>query len=63
MKQVESNIKYMEAFLEQERHREEGMRLGIPSRLENAKIKLKEIKAKEYLKTINGTLGLDPLYR
>jgi len=28
-----------------------------------AKAKLKEVKAKEYLKTINGTLGLDPLYR
>jgi len=63
VKQVESNISYMEAFLGQERHRDEAMRLGIPTKLEMAKAKLKEVKAKEYLKTINGTLGLDPLYR
>ncbi len=61
--QVESNITYMETFLGQERHRDEAMRLGVPSRLENAKVKLKEIKTKEYLKTITGTLGLDHLHR
>ena len=53
----------METFLESERHRDEAMRLGIPTRLENAKAKLKEIQAKQYLKTIEGTIGLDPLYR
>lgn len=61
--QVESNIKYIEAFLGQERHRDEAMRLGVPTRLENAKAKLKEVKAKEYLEKITGTLGLDPLHR
>ncbi len=61
--QVKSNIKYMEAFLGQERHREESMRLGIPTRLEKAKAKLKEVSSKKYLETINGTIGLDPLFR
>ena len=63
VKQVESNIKYMESFLSQERNRDEAMRLGIPTRLEETKAKLSEVKAKEYLKTINGTIGLDPLHR
>jgi hypothetical protein len=63
IKQVESNIKYLEKFLESERHKGEAMRLGIPSRLEKAKAKLKEVSDKVYLKTIEGTIGLDPLYR
>jgi phosphoenolpyruvate carboxykinase (diphosphate) len=42
--QVKSNIEYMENFLNQERHRDESMRLGIPSRLEKAKAKLKEVQ-------------------
>jgi hypothetical protein len=63
VKQAKSNIKYMESFLEQERHKGESMRLGIPTRLENAKAKLKEVQSKDYLKKIEGTIGLDPLFR
>ena len=63
VKQVKSNINYLEKFLESERHRDEAMRLGIPTRLEKAKSKLKDVQSKNYLKTIEGTIGLDPLYR
>lgn len=58
-----SSIEYMENFLRSERHKSEAMRLGIPTRLEQAKIKLKEIQDNKYLKTIEGTIGIDPLYR
>jgi len=61
--QVKSSIEYMEKFLGSERHKDEAMRLGIPTRMEKAKVKLKEVQAKSYLKTIEGTIGLDPLYR
>ena len=63
VKQVKSSIEYMEKFLESERHKEEAMRLGVPTRLEKAKAKLKEVSAKAYLKTVEGTIGLDPLHR
>jgi len=62
-KQVISSIEYMDNFLKSERHKDEAMRLGIPTRLENAKLKLKEVMSAEYIKTIEGTIGLDPLYR
>jgi hypothetical protein len=62
-KLAESSIEYMEIFLKSERHKSEAMRLGIPTRLEKAKAKLKEIQSDQYLKTIEGTIGLDPLFR
>ncbi|MBI9104376.1 MAG: hypothetical protein JEY99_18310 [Spirochaetales bacterium] len=62
-KQALSSIDYMEKFLKSDRHKSEAMRLGIPTRLEKAKAKLKEIKSDNYLKSIEGTIGMDPLFR
>jgi hypothetical protein len=62
-KQALSSIAYMENFLKSDRHKSEAMRLGIPTRLEKAKAKLKEIRNPEYMNKIEGTIGLDPLFR
>ncbi len=62
-KQVTESIKYMKDFLNSERHRHEAMRLGIPTKIEEAKAKLKEVQSAAYLKRLTGTIGLDPLYR
>ncbi|MBN2658103.1 MAG: hypothetical protein JXR86_13670, partial [Spirochaetales bacterium] len=61
--QIERSIAYMEKFLTQERHRDEAMKLGIPSRVQKVKAELKEVKDPKFLEKIKGTLGLDPLYR
>jgi hypothetical protein len=61
--QIESSITYMEKFQASERHRDEALKLGIPSRIQKAKKELKEVQAPKFLEKINGTLGLDPLYR
>ncbi|MBB6482634.1 hypothetical protein HNR50_004339, partial [Spirochaeta isovalerica] len=61
--QIESSLAYMDKFLAQERHRDEAMKLGIPSRIQKAKAELKEIKDPRFLDRLKGTLGLDPLYR
>ena len=61
--QVSASISYMEDFLKSERHKSEAMRLGIPTRITEAKAKLKEVQSPEYLKRLVGTIGLDPLFR
>jgi hypothetical protein len=63
IKQIKSDIEYLEKFMESENHKEEARRLNISARLEKSKTKLKEVSAKDYIKTIEGTIGLDPLYR
>ncbi|MDC7227611.1 MAG: hypothetical protein PQJ61_12670 [Spirochaetales bacterium] len=63
VKQAEASIKYMEDFLKSERHKDEGLRLGIPNRLKKEKTNLKEFQSDDYLKKLEGTIGLDPLFK
>jgi hypothetical protein len=63
IKQIKSDINYMEKFLKSENHKGEALKLGIPAKLEKSKNRLKVVSDKDYLKTIEGTIGLDPLYR
>ena len=62
-KQASESIRYMENFMTSERHKDEALRLGIPTRLEEAKAKLKEVMSPDYLKRLEGTIGLDPLFK
>ncbi len=61
--QVLNGMSYMEEFLKSERHKDEAMRLGIPTKLQQGKEKLKEVRSPEYIERLVGTIGLDPLYR
>ena len=57
------NIAYLERFLAEERNCDEAERLEIPTRLAKAKERLAKVSAPEYLNCLQGTLGLDVLYR
>jgi hypothetical protein len=50
-------------FLAQAGHREEASRLGIAERLEHARAELERVGSREYLATLVGTLGADPVHR
>jgi hypothetical protein len=55
------HIAYLEQFLARATHAEEARRLGIPQRLKAARLKLKKVQDPEYLQSLKGTLGLQPL--
>ena len=44
-------------------HREEAARLGIPRRLEHARSELERVRSPEYVRSLVGTIGADPLHR
>ena len=57
----EKNCAYLEKFLEKESHEDLADRLGIADRLQKAKEKLEFISSEEYLSSLQGTIGADPL--
>ncbi|MCG8573203.1 MAG: hypothetical protein MJB14_23970 [Spirochaetes bacterium] len=59
----EKNIQYLEGFLSNPKNKEEAQRLGIPNKLNEEKEKLKYFSGKEYLNSLIGTIGADPLYK
>jgi hypothetical protein len=51
----------LQNFLDDADYADEAERLGIPARLEVALQKLETVKQRDYLKSLVGTLGADPL--
>jgi phosphoenolpyruvate carboxykinase (diphosphate) len=52
---------YLENFLKKKNYTEEAQRLGLPARLESAWAMYHKVKTGEYLGTLQGTIGLQPL--
>jgi hypothetical protein len=50
-------------FLARAGHREEAERLGIAERLEHAREELERVSSPEYLGSLVGTIGADPIHR
>ena len=50
-------------FLTRAGHRDEAERLGIAGQLEYARAELERVSAPEYLATLIGTIGADPIHR
>ena len=42
-------------------HAEEGRRLGIPARLEQARKTLEHVQTPDYLESLIGTIGAEPI--
>jgi hypothetical protein len=59
----ERHVRSLTEFLASPGHRDEARRLGIPGRLEQARAELERVRAPEYLKTLVGTIGADPVHR
>ena len=55
------HVKYLQQFLDDKDYDDEARRLGIPQRLEAAKQKLAAVQEADYVKSLVGTLGADPL--
>ncbi|MGE5679827.1 MAG: hypothetical protein ACM34K_03000, partial [Bacillota bacterium] len=56
------HVSYLQNFLHRSSHLDIADRLGIRERLEKAEDHLKKIKSPAYLKSLNGTIGSDPLF-
>ncbi|WP_297299855.1 hypothetical protein [uncultured Methylovirgula sp.] len=50
-------------FLARAGHQDEANRLGIADRLERARAELERVSAPDYLATLAGTIGADPIHR
>jgi len=59
----ERHVRSLAEFLARAGHREEAERLGIAERLEHARAELERVSAPEYLKSLVGTIGADPIHR
>ncbi len=57
----ERHVKNLQQFLEDKDYDDEAQRLGMPQRLETAKQKLAAVQEADYVKSLVGTLGADPL--
>lgn len=57
------NIAYLESFLAEGRNAFKAERLGISDQLAKAEKRLAKVSAPEYLDCLQGTLGLDVIYR
>ena len=55
------HIESLEAFLNQAGYEDEAERLDIAGRLEAARARLKEVSSPDYLESLVGTIGADPL--
>ncbi len=55
------HVESLQAFLTLESHTDEAERLGINKRLDAAKRKLSEVRGDDYLRSLIGTIGADPL--
>ena len=52
---------YLENFSQKKNYAEEAQRLGIPAKLESAWATYHKVKTGEYLASLQGTIGLQPL--
>jgi len=52
---------YLQNFLKKKNYAEEAQRLGIPAKLDAAWATYHKVKTVEYLASLNGTIGLQPL--
>ena len=52
---------YLEGFLQRASHRDVAKRMNITSRLQQARQSLERVKSPQYLKSLVGTIGADPL--
>jgi hypothetical protein len=59
----ERHVRTLNGFLARTGHREEAERLGIAARLEHAYAELERVSAPEYLASLVGTIGADPIHR
>jgi hypothetical protein len=57
------NVRSLGEFLARAGHREEAKRLGIAERLEHARAELERVSGPEYLASLVGTIGADPIHR
>ncbi len=57
----ERHIAYLDTFSHRASHQDISAKLMISERLVNAKAKLERVKSKEYLHSLSGTIGADPL--
>ncbi len=55
------NVSYLKQFLDDNDYADEAERLDIAGRYRRATEKLKEVQSRDYLKSLVGTLGADPL--
>jgi hypothetical protein len=56
------NVRALSEFLQQPSHRDEAERLDIAGRLARAKAELERVSAPQYLSTLQGTIGADPVH-
>jgi phosphoenolpyruvate carboxykinase (diphosphate) len=59
----ERHVRSLTEFLGRAGHRDEAERLGIGKRLEHARAELERVSAPEYLSSLVGTIGADPIHR
>ena len=59
----ERHVRSLTEFLARAGHRDEAERLGIGKRLEHARAELERGSAPEYLSSLVGTIGADPIHR
>jgi hypothetical protein len=59
----ERHARSLTEFLASPGHREEAERLGIAERLEHSRAELERVSAPQYLTTLVGTIGADPVHR
>jgi hypothetical protein len=59
----ERHVRSLTEFLARAGHREEAERLGIPGRLEHARGELERVSAPDYISSLIGTIGADPIHR
>ena len=57
----ERHVRNLTEFLASPGHRDEAARLGIPRRLEHARAELERVRSPEYLRSLVGTIGADPV--
>lgn len=58
-----SQIEYLETFMADPNNEDLITEMNIKSRLKKAKSQYKKVKSKDYLLTLSGTIGADPLFR
>jgi hypothetical protein len=59
----ERHVRSLTEFLARAGHRDEAERLGIGKRLEYARAEIERVRAPEYLSSLVGTIGADPIHR
>jgi phosphoenolpyruvate carboxykinase (diphosphate) len=56
------HVRTLEEFMGRPGHRDEALRLGIEERLDLAKSELERVRSREYLQSLEGTIGADPIH-